>query len=125
MARYLAVQCSSEVDRFVTQILTERIVAMGRRIALVEDQHDHPQHDREPPFEIVIVGRPQGDAGVSDLAAGPNKALLDCRRGDVQGACDLCRPEATDRAQGECDLGVITESWVCAHEVEIEHVVAF
>ena len=92
-------------------------------VGLVEDQVDDGEHGGQPVGQQVVGRHPEGDPGRLDLALGAHQPLRHRRLGDEEGARDLGRGEAPERAQGERDLRLGGERWVAAGEDKLEPLV--
>jgi hypothetical protein len=94
-----------------------------RRVALVEDQVDDRAHRGEAVGQQVVGRHAERDPGRLDLALGAHQALGHRRLADQEGARDLGRGEAAERAQGQRHLGVEVERRVATGEDELEPLV--
>ena len=93
------------------------------RVALVEDEVDDREH-RDQPVGQQVVGRDaEGDAGTLDLRLRAHEPLGHRRLGDEEGASDLGRAQAAERAQRQRDLRLDRERRVTAGEDELESLV--
>ena len=91
----------SETDRLVAQLVADESIALGGRVALVEDQVHHPQHSAQAVGQLLVGRHPVGDARVGDLALRAHDPLAHGRLGDQERAGDLAGRHAAERAQRE------------------------
>ena len=90
-----------ETDRLVAQLLADESIALGGRVALVEDQVHHLQDAAQAVGQLLVGRHPVGDARVGDLALRAHDPLAHGRLGDQEGAGDLAGRHAPERAQRE------------------------
>src|SRR4051794_31292012 len=90
-------QQQAEPDRLVAQLLAYETVALGRGIALVEDQIHHAEHPAHPIRDLGVARHLVRDPRVGDLPLGPDDALPHRRLGNQERARDLAGREATER----------------------------
>ena len=105
-----------------------QVAAIGDRpvrgeISLVEDEVEDGEDRFQPPWQLARLRDAVRDPGVADLALRSNQPLSDRCLGDEEGAGDLRRVEATDRAEGERDLRLPRQRWVAAGEEEAQPIV--
>jgi hypothetical protein len=91
--------------------------------ALVEDQVHDGQSGGEPVREQMRRRHAERDAGRLDLALGPHEPLRHRRLRNEEGARDLRRGQAAERAQRERHLGIRGQRRVAAGEDELEALV--
>jgi len=84
-----AAQQRAETDRLVAQLAADEALALGGRVALVEDQVHHPQHAAQAIGQLLVARHPVGDARVGDLALGAHDPLAHRRLGDEEGTGDF------------------------------------
>ena len=105
-----------EPDRLGREVATAAV-------ALVEDQVDDREHGGEAVGEQMRRRHAKRDPGGLDLALRADEPLGHGRLGDEEGAGDLVRPQAAQRAQRERDLSVERERRMAAREDELEPLV--
>lgn len=118
VVRELRLQPADEPDRLGRQLDAAQRVAGAGRVPLGEDQVQHLQHGGQP-LRASVVGEPF-PAQPLLRAADP---LPDRRFGDEEGAGDLRRRQATDRAQGERHLRRPGQRRVAAEQQQRQGVV--
>ena len=91
----------AEADRLVAQLLADEAIALGGRVALVEDQVHDPQHAAQAVGQLLVGRHPVRDVRVRDLALGAHDPLAHRRLGDQERAGDLARRHAAERPQRE------------------------
>jgi hypothetical protein len=112
-----------EPDRLVAQLAADERVALGGRVALVEDEVQHGE-DRADPLGQEMIGRhAEGDAGVPDLGLGAHEALGHRRLWDEERAGDRSGGESAQRTQRQRDTGLGRQRRVAAREDEREPLV--
>ena len=94
-------QQQAQPDRLVTQLFAHETVALGSRVALVEDQVDHAEHPAHSIRQILVGRHLIRDPSRGDLPLGPHDSLTHRRLGNEERARDLAGREATERAQRE------------------------
>ena len=107
-----------QADRLLGQVVAAQGRAGGRDVALGEDQREDREDDVEPVGQPVARGHLERDAGVADLALGPDEALADRRDGQQQRARDLGDGQPGDQAQGQRHLGLAGQGRMAAGEDE-------
>ena len=112
-----------EADGFRRQVRPQQVVALRGRIALVEDQIDHPQHIGQPLRQRVRLGHLIGDAGIADFRLCPDDPLGQGGRRDQAGVGDGLGRQPADLAQGEGDAGFLRKARVAAGEDQPQPVV--
>ena len=88
-----------EPDRLAAQLGPHQPLALGRRVALVEDQIQHAENAAQPVGQLLVVGHPVRDPRVGDLALGADDPLAHRRLRDQERARDLAGREPAERAQ--------------------------
>ena len=89
---------AGQADRLVAQSRARTSsVAVGRRVALVEDQVDDVQHAREALGQLVVGRHAVGDAGGDDLALRPHEPLVHRRLGGEERPGELGDLEPAER----------------------------
>ena len=120
----IATSTSPEPDRLGAQLARISASPERRDVALVEDQVERP---RAPPSSrsgsSLGVRHLVRDPRVADLALRADEALRHRRLGDQEGAGDLRRRQAAERAQGERDPRLRRERRVAAGEDQPQAVV--
>ena len=92
-------QGPGQPDRLGAQALPHELRAGGGRVALVEQEVEHGQHGGGPVHQEVGRRDAEGDAGVADLALGPDQPLGHGGLGDEEGPGDLRRRHAGEGPQ--------------------------
>ena len=114
-------------DRFGAQALSHEVRAGGGGVALVEQEVQHRQDGGGPVDQEVGRRDAKGDAGVADLALGPDQPLGHRGLGNEEGPGDLRRRHAGEGPQRERHLRVEGQRRVTTgvHEAEavVGHVV--
>ncbi len=114
---------AAQADGLVAERPPHQVAARAGRVPLVEEQIDDGQH-RRGALEQLVGGRDdEGDAGVADLALGPDEPLGHGRFGNEEGAGDLGRRHADQRAQGQRDTCLEGQRGMAAGEDEAEAIV--
>ena len=115
---------AGESDGFAGELRALEFGPGGRRVALVEDQVQHVQHDTQP-LGAFGLGR-QGERDITglDRLLGPADALRHRRLRHQEGGGDLCGRETADRSQGERELRRRRQRGMAAQEEERQRVVA-
>jgi len=107
---------SCQANRLAREIMPRQVVTGGRRVTLVEHEVDHREHRRESLGDRGGRGDFVGNAGVSNLAFGPDEALRHRRLGRQEGAGDLVGRQPAQGAQRQGHLGVLGQCRVTARE---------
>ena len=110
-------------DRLVGELGADQRVRPRGEVALVEDQVQRRQHRGQPLGQLLGRGHLVGDVGVADLRLGPDQPLRHRRLGGEEGAGDLGRGEAAERAQGQRDARLRPQRRVAAGEDQPQAVV--
>ena len=120
-----SVSCTARVRRIASVVRSARwrLVARRGRVALVEDQVQHVQHDAQTISSLVVGREPELRAGRLDRLLGPADPLRHRRLGNQERASDLRRGQTADRAQGQCELRRRRQRRVTAEEQQRERVV--
>src|SRR2546426_1586511 len=114
---------AAQPDRVLTKRRSDPVLALGRRIALVEDQVDHLE-DRSEPRRACWSGRElKPDVRLDEGPLRANDPLGDGRYGDEERACDLLRRQSPEDAERQRDASVRREDGVARHEHEAEEIV--
>ena len=113
---------AGEPDRLRAQVRPQQGTG-GRRVPLVEDQVDDGKHGRDAAGKLGFGWHTVGNAGVPDLALGPDDPLGHGRFGDEERPRDLRRLEPAQQPEGQRDLGGLVERRVAAGEDQPEPVV--
>ena len=116
---------AGEADRFRGQFAALQVGPGRRRIALVEDQVQHVQHDRQPRDPLGLRGEREGDMARLDLLLGTADPLGDSRVRDEEGAGDLRGRKSADRAQGQRELRRRGKGRMSAEKEKRQRVVLF
>ena len=95
---------TGEPDRLGAQVKPHQ-GARGRRVAFVEDQVDDGEHGREAAGKLGVGRHAVGNAGVPDLALGPDDPLGHRRLGNEERPRDLRCLQPAEQPQGQRDLG--------------------
>ena len=111
-------------DRLGTQLAPDQGIARRRRVALVEDQVEDLEDAVEALGEQVARRHAIRDAGIVDLALGPDEPLGERRLGDEEGPSDLRGREAAQRAERQRDATVHRQRRMAAGEDQPQSVVA-
>ena len=116
---------TTRASRIASAHSSRRIERVARRcrVALVEHEVQDAQHAVEPFGQELGRRHAIGDAGVADLALGPDEALGQRRLGDQERAGDLGRRQPAQRSQRERHPGVERERRVAAGEDQAQSVV--
>ena len=93
----------AEADRLVAQLLAHEAIALGRRVALVEDQVHDAKHAAQAVGQLLVGRHPVRDVRVRDLALRTDDPLAHRRLGDQERAGDLAGGQAAERSQRERD----------------------
>ena len=110
-------------DRFGAQALAHEVGAGSGRVALVEQEVQHREDGGGPVHQQVGRRDAKGDAGVADLAFGPDQPLGHRGLGNQESTGDLRRRHAGEGAQRERDLRVEDQRRVTTGVHEAEAVV--
>ena len=113
---------AGEPDRLGAQVKPQQ-GAGGRRVALVEDQVDDGEDGREAAGKLGFGGHAVGDAGVPDLALGPDDPLGHGRFRHEERPRDLRRLEPAEQPEGQRDLGGLVQRRMAAGEDQLEPVI--
>jgi hypothetical protein len=89
-------QQPGEADGLAAQIGADEVIAGRGGVALVEDEVDDRQHERQPAGQFLVAGHPVGDASGADLPLRPDQSLGHRRLGNEEGTGDLGRLEPGD-----------------------------
>ena len=116
-------QQAREAHPLAAEVAAHERVAGGGRVALVEDQIDHPQHAVQPLGQGVLARHRVGDARGADLRLGAHEPLGHRRRRHEEGARDLVDGKAAEGLEGERHLGFEGERGVTAGEDQPHEVV--
>ena len=114
---------AGQPDRLAGQLDLLQVRAGRRRVALVEDQVQHVQHDGEPLGPLRAGGHLERRARLLDLLLRPADPLRHRRLGDQERARDLLGREAADRAQRQRHLRRRRQRRVAAQEQQRQRVV--
>ncbi len=110
-------------DRLGTQLAPDQGIARRRRVALVVDEVEDLEDAVEALGEQVERRHAVGDAGIVDLALGPDEPLGECRLRDEEGAGDLRCGEAAQGPERERDATVHRQGRMAAGEDQPQSVV--
>ena len=110
-------------DRLGAELPPHERLARGRRVALVEDEVEGGEHGAEPVGQLVVGRHDVRDARVADLPLRPHEPLLHRRLGGEEGAGDLRRAQAAQRAERQRDPRLGRERRVAAGEDQPQPVV--
>ena len=113
----------AEPDRLVAELAADEPVALGGRVALVEDQVHDPQDAPQPVGQLLVGRDPVRDVRVGDLALRAHDPLAHRRLGDEEGASDLAGRQAAERPQRERHARRHVERRVAAGEDQPQPVV--
>ena len=116
-------QQAGQANRFGAQVGAHQVVVFSGGIAFVEDQVDDAEHRGQPLGQQLARRHLVGNAGLLDLALGAHQALRRRRLGFEEGARDLARAQAAERAQGEGHLRRLGEGRMAAGEDEAQPIV--
>ncbi len=118
-------ETTSRARRIASPLSSRRIerVARRRRVALVEHEVEDPQHAVEALRQQLAGRHPVRDAGVADLALGPDEALRERRLWDEERAGDLGRRQAAERPQRQRDPTLQRQRRVTAREDQAKAIV--
>ena len=112
-----------EADPLGRQVVPRHGRARRCRVALVEDEVDHPQHRVEPLGQFGLRRHLVGNARVADLVLRPHDSLRQRRRRRQERACDLLRRQPADLAQRQRHLRVRRQRRMAAGEDQPQAVV--
>ena len=101
----------------------DQVGARAGGIPLVEEEVEDGQHRGRALHQLVRRRHGEGDARVAYLALGPDEPLGHGGLGHQEGAGDLGRRHAGQRAQGQRHLGLEGQGRVAAGEHQAEPVV--
>ena len=116
-------QQKPEADRLDAQLIAHQPIALGGRVALVEDEIHDSQHAAQALGELLVGGHAIADVRIGDLALGAHDALAHRRLGDQERARDLGRGQAAQRAQRQCDPRAQIERRMAAGEDQPQPVI--
>ncbi len=118
------VQHPRQTDRFGGERAPVQGGARGRRVALVEDEVEHVQHDGEPLGSLGLGRQVEPETGAPDALLRAADPLRHRRFRDQEGVRDLRRRQPADGSQREGELRRHGQRWMAAEEQERERVVA-
>ena len=110
-------------DRLGTQLAADQGIAGRRRVALVVDEVQDLEDAVEALGEQVEWRHAIRDAGVADLALGPDEPLGERRLGDEEGSRDLRCRQAAERPERQGDPTVHRQRRMAAGEDQAQSVV--
>ena len=110
-------------DRLGAQLPADQGIAGRRRVALVVDEVQDLEDAVEALRQQVERRHAVGDAGVADLALGPDEPLGERRLRDQEGPRDLRCREAAERPERQGDATVHRQRRMAAREDQPESVV--
>ncbi len=112
-----------QTDGLGGQLDTRQCLRLRREVPLVEHQVEDGEHRAGSFLEDARSRDANGDAGVADLALRANEPLRDRRLRLQEGARDLLRRQAAQRAQRQRHLRLGGQRWVAAREHQGQPVV--
>jgi len=117
------VEQAREPDCLGAEIAPLQGRSRARRVALVEDEIQHVQHDAEPVGALAVRRQREGQTRGLDALLCPADPLGQGWLGDQKRVRDLGRRQPTDRAQGEGELGGDRQRRMAAQEQQRQRVV--
>ena len=117
-------QDTAETQRVLAERGSHEVVTGGRRVALVEDQIDDPEHRRQPDAELFGAGDLEWDVRLGQRALCPDDALSDGRLRNQKSARDLLRGEAAEQAERQRNPRFDREHRMAGDEHQAQEVVA-
>ena len=113
----------AEPDRLAAQLAADEPVALGRAVALVEDQVHDLQHAGQPVGQRLVRRHAIRDVRVRDLALRARQPLPHRRLRDEERARDLAGGQAAERAERQRDARRERERRMAAGEDQAQAVV--
>ena len=124
LARRELGQHAAEPERVLDERGAHPLLALRRRVALVEDQVDDLEDAGQPRVELLALGHGERGVGLGERLLRARDPLPDGPRVDEERPRDLLGLEAADHPQRERDARLARERGVAAGEDQREDVVA-